>query len=212
MRRREREVALRKGDFLSNLDLADSNEAVKYFLGGAAGRAVAETAAYLEGEMEGTCKDDPVAVTVWENERRSVLPAILQSSSNTADFSSQNLTFMERENFSDNSGAPKNKEETRLLPGGWEWQGNWKVILATTKDEEGAQPDLEGWQYMVNWGHPVVNVPTPDTNVRRRRWARVRVPTAQAETYRQRVKQQKMEVCICVLVLFNGSAHPPSIT
>ena len=97
-------IALTNGDFLSNLSQRADSSALKYLMGGSAGRTVAETEAYLEAELEGT-KKEPVAVTVWENERKSLLPTWL--SSLEPSFGPGNLTFIERTNYSDSSGDKK---------------------------------------------------------------------------------------------------------
>jgi hypothetical protein len=188
VRRRERDVAAKNDDLLSNLDRAPAP--LKYMLKGAGGRTVAETEAYLEEEMEGV-KKEPVAVTVWENERRTILPHFLTAGERG--FSSVNLGFTERKQWSDVAGNPKEMDDPTLLPEGWEWQGDWTVMLARENDQNGKPPHPDGWQYANTWGYPPMNVDSKDTHVRRRRWARVRVPTEQAEVARAKNIQLRLK-------------------
>ena len=100
--KKERQVARKHGDLLSNLD--QRSRPVKYILGGVSGRTVAETEAYIGAELEGSVRG-PVAVTVWENERRTILHHVLTGG--VEGFSAKNLTKAERGQWSDIAGHPK---------------------------------------------------------------------------------------------------------
>eukprot|EP01114_Cavostelium_apophysatum_P003760 TRINITY_DN1388_c0_g1_i1.p1 TRINITY_DN1388_c0_g1~~TRINITY_DN1388_c0_g1_i1.p1 ORF type:complete len:163 (-),score=8.15 TRINITY_DN1388_c0_g1_i1:173-661(-) len=101
---------------------------------------------------------------IWENNRRITA---LGSWSHT------HLLGTEREQFSDISGHPKTKvmhstlETNKLLPSGWEWVDDWHVF-------KGPETDDEGWQYAFNWNTSFSKSSGATSNVRRRKWVRVR--------------------------------------
>eukprot|EP01043_Picozoa_sp_COSAG02_P040838 COSAG02_NODE_3334_length_6913_cov_2.606252_1_plen_1946_part_00 len=204
VRRREREVAQMHGGLLSNIH--QRSGPVKYILGGVSGRTVAATEAYIEAELQGSVRG-PVAITVWENERCTMLPHILTGG--VAGFSAQNLTKAERGQWSDVAGHPKASPHERMgeteltdaavgalpveweLPDGWVWQGNWRVLHPRDSDSNGVPPDRHGWQYSLNWGNKWYNAPAKDTYVRRRRWGRVRIPTDDVDLLQARNRERK---------------------
>ena len=198
VRRKERQVAQKHGDLLSNLE--QRSRPIQYILQGVSGRTVAATEAYIEAELQGSVRG-PVAITVWENERCTLLPHILTAG--VAGFSTKNLTKAERGQWSDVAGEPKaspheqmgEAEESRPieweLPEGWVWQGNWRVVHARDTDRNGAPPDRHGWQYSFNWGNEWYNTSAKDTYVRRRRWGRVRVPTDDVDLLQAKNRERK---------------------
>ena len=194
---KERKVSAKKGDMLSNIE--GSNTLSGFLLGGMSGRTVAKTQAYIEAELEGS-ESGPVALTVWENERRTYLPHHLTLGQ--GGFSAKNLTIVERKQWTDGAGAPKASPHTEdadqrvpewVLPDGWVWQGNWKVVQPREKDADGADPDRAGWQYSFNWGNAWFNTCKSGTHVRRRRWGRVRVPTEDVRVLRERNRAKKKQ-------------------
>ena len=108
---------------------------------------------------------------VFENQRRIPL----------AGFSSKHLLPTERRCWSNHHGGEStgsiDEYTSRLLPAGFEWDGQWHV-------HKGENTDDEGWAYAMNlpdlkYPFPRGNHQGPLSMVRMRRWIRRRIPNAQ---------------------------------
>ncbi len=95
----------------------------------------------------------------------------------------------------DGNGIAVASKEDLLLPGGWAWADEWRVLNGASANESGT--DAEGWMYAFNWGSEYAASASMTHCVRQRIWSRIRTCTQEgADGNPEKAKQQTAKAAL----------------